>query len=81
MFQQHRFQQFCSGIVVIMGAIVGLGNHFINAAQIGEIFRRYTQRLCGQIRTQGGVCFVRANAGDASIRWAARYANPRQRNA
>jgi Flp pilus assembly protein TadD len=38
------------------------------------------QRLCGQIRTQGGACFVRANAGDASIRWAARYANPRQRN-
>ena len=38
------------------------------------------QRLCGQIRTQGGACFVRGNAGDASIRWAARYANPRQRN-
>jgi Flp pilus assembly protein TadD len=38
------------------------------------------QRLCGQIRSQGGTCFVRANAGDASIRWAARYANPRQRN-
>jgi len=38
------------------------------------------QRLCGQIRSQGGVCFVRPNAGDASIRWAARYANPRQRN-
>ena len=38
------------------------------------------QRLCGQIRSQGGACFVRANAGDASIRWAARYANPRQRN-
>ncbi|MBV9881877.1 MAG: SPOR domain-containing protein [Sphingomonadaceae bacterium] len=39
------------------------------------------QRLCGQIREQGGVCFVRSSAGDASIRWAARYANPRQRNA
>jgi Flp pilus assembly protein TadD len=39
------------------------------------------QRLCGQIRGQGGVCFVRAAAGDAAIRWAARYANPRQRNA
>lgn len=38
------------------------------------------QRLCGSIRAQGGVCFVRAQAGDASIRWAARYANPRQRN-
>jgi Flp pilus assembly protein TadD len=38
------------------------------------------QRLCGQIRSAGGACFVRGNAGDASIRWAARYANPRQRN-
>ena len=38
------------------------------------------QRLCGQIRGQGGACFVRASAGDASIRWAARYANPRQRD-
>ena len=40
------------------------------------------QRLCSQIRAHGGVCFVRATAGDASIRWAARYtANPRQRDA
>ncbi|HEV7659517.1 MAG TPA: tetratricopeptide repeat protein [Allosphingosinicella sp.] len=38
------------------------------------------QRLCGQIRGTGGVCFVRGAAGDASIRWAARYTNPRQRN-
>lgn len=38
------------------------------------------QRLCGSIRAQGGVCFVRTQSGDASIRWAARYANPRQRN-
>lgn len=38
------------------------------------------QRLCGQIRGGGGTCFVRGAAGDASIRWAARYANPRQRD-
>jgi hypothetical protein len=38
------------------------------------------QRLCGQIKAQGGVCFVRAQAGDASIRWAARYAPGRNRN-
>jgi len=39
-------------------------------------------RLCGAIRSQGGVCFVRTQAGDASIRWAARYAPNarRQRN-
>ncbi|MDQ8755270.1 SPOR domain-containing protein [Sphingosinicella sp. LHD-64] len=38
------------------------------------------QRLCGAIRARGGACFVRGNAGDASIRWAARYANGRTRN-
>ena len=38
-------------------------------------------RMCGAIRARGGVCFVRANAGDASIRWAARYANDRTRRA
>jgi Flp pilus assembly protein TadD len=37
-------------------------------------------RLCGQIKARGGVCFVRAQAGDASIRWAARYAPGRNRN-
>lgn len=38
------------------------------------------RQLCNTIRAQGGTCFVRLNAGDASIRWAARYANPRSRN-
>lgn len=38
-------------------------------------------RMCGAIRAGGGVCFVRANAGDASIRWAARYASDRTRRA
>jgi Flp pilus assembly protein TadD len=38
------------------------------------------QRLCGSIKAQGGVCFVRNQAGDASIRWAARYAPGRNRN-
>jgi cell division septation protein DedD len=37
-------------------------------------------QLCGSIRARGGACFVRGQAGDASIRWAARYANPRQRS-
>ncbi|WP_129794590.1 SPOR domain-containing protein [Sphingosinicella sp. CPCC 101087] len=37
-------------------------------------------RLCGAIRTRGGACFVRHNAGDASVRWAARYAEGRDRN-
>lgn len=38
------------------------------------------QRLCGSIRARGGTCFVRGNAGDASIRWASRYAPGRNRN-
>jgi cell division septation protein DedD len=38
-------------------------------------------RLCGAIRTRGGACFVRGNAGDASVRWAARYAESRDRSA
>lgn len=32
------------------------------------------RRLCASIRAEGGACFVRQRAGDASIRWAARYA-------
>ena len=37
-------------------------------------------RLCQSIKGQGGACFVRANAGDASVRWAARYAPGRNRS-
>lgn len=29
--------------------------------------------LCGRIRARGGACFVREVAGDAAVRWAARY--------
>lgn len=35
--------------------------------------RRDAVGLCDTIRARGGACFVRGNAGDASIRWAARY--------
>jgi D-alanyl-D-alanine carboxypeptidase len=30
-------------------------------------------KRCGEIRAQGGSCFVRANAGDAPVQWASRY--------
>lgn len=30
-------------------------------------------KRCGEIRVQGGTCFVRANAGDAPVQWASRY--------
>ncbi len=34
--------------------------------------------LCAGIRGRGGECFVRNSAGDASVRWAARYARNRR---
>jgi hypothetical protein len=57
------------------------GQQFHRVSVSGFASTADAQRLCGQIRSHGGVCFVRASAGDASIRWAARYLNPRQRAA
>jgi Flp pilus assembly protein TadD len=56
------------------------GRQFHRVSVSGFASAGDAQRLCGQIREQGGACFVRGTAGDASIRWAARYANPRQRD-
>lgn len=39
------------------------------------------QRLCNSVRNRGGVCFVRSEAGDAAVRWAARYAPGASRDA
>lgn len=38
------------------------------------------QRLCNSIKSRGGACFVRAQAGDAAVRWAARYGPSRNRD-
>lgn len=57
------------------------GRHLHRVSVSGFASAGDAQRLCGQIRERGGTCFVRGQAGDASIRWAARYANPRTRNA
>jgi Flp pilus assembly protein TadD len=38
-------------------------------------------RICASIKARGGSCFVRVNAGDAAIRWAARYVPDRSRRA
>jgi Flp pilus assembly protein TadD len=35
--------------------------------------RKDATQVCTVIRTRGGECFVRNNAGDAAINWAARY--------
>jgi Flp pilus assembly protein TadD len=56
------------------------GRTFHRVSVSGFASNADAQRLCSQIRGTGGVCFVRAAAGDGSIRWAARYTNPRQRN-
>jgi Flp pilus assembly protein TadD len=56
------------------------GRQFHRVSVAGFATTVDAQRLCGQIRSHGGVCFVRATAGDASIRWAARYADPRRRD-
>ncbi|MFN3725799.1 MAG: tetratricopeptide repeat protein [Allosphingosinicella sp.] len=39
----------------------------------GFTSRADANRQCASIRSRGGECFVRGNAGDAAIRWAARY--------
>ncbi len=59
-------------------AVNGRNMHRVSVA--GFASSADARRLCGAIRSQGGACFVRAQAGDASIRWAARYAEPRRRN-
>ena len=49
------------------------GRLFHRVAVSGFASRADAGRLCTSIRTRGGECFVRGNAGDAVIRWASRY--------
>ena len=49
------------------------GRLFHRVAVSGFTTRADANRLCGNIRSRGGECFVRGNAGDAAIRWASRY--------
>jgi len=39
----------------------------------GFASRKEAAQVCTAIRTRGGECFVRSNAGDAAINWASRY--------
>jgi hypothetical protein len=39
------------------------------------------RQLCQSIRARGGACFVRSQAGDAAVRWAAQYGPRRTRDA
>jgi len=77
---QHSRRYALQGRVPLTTTINAHGRNMHRVSVSGFASVADAQRLCGQIRGQGGVCFVRAQAGDASIRWAARYANPRQRN-
>ncbi len=60
-------------------AINGRTLHRVSVA--GFASQSDAARMCSSIRARGGACFVRANAGDASVRWAARYAQGRDRSA
>ena len=61
---------------------IELGGRTLHRVSVaGFASQRDAARLCGSIRAQGGACFVRANAGDASVRWAARYSEGRNREA
>lgn len=49
------------------------GRLFHRVAISGFISRADANRQCTSIRSRGGQCFVRGNAGDSAIRWASRY--------
>lgn len=49
------------------------GRLFHRVAISGFTSRADANRQCTSIRSRGGECFVRGNAGDAVIRWASRY--------
>lgn len=49
------------------------GRNLHRVSLAGFDSRAGAAELCSRIRTRGGACFVRAVAGDAVVRWAARY--------
>lgn len=49
------------------------GRLFHRVAISGFVSRADANRQCSTIRSSGGQCFVRGNAGDSAIRWASRY--------
>jgi Flp pilus assembly protein TadD len=48
------------------------GRRFHRVAIGGFASRNEAARICGSIQARGGTCFVRATAGDTSVRWAGR---------
>jgi len=79
-WQQHARRYNLQGRHPLTTTIAMGGRTLHRVSVSGFASSADAQRLCGSIKSQGGVCFVRAQAGDASIRWAARYAPSRRRN-
>lgn len=53
---------------------IDMGGRVLHRVAVGGFETRGgAVQLCNTIRARGGECFVRMNAGDATIRWASRY--------
>ncbi|WP_162806279.1 SPOR domain-containing protein [Sphingosinicella terrae] len=79
---QQAQQRFALDSHVPLTTTISIAGRTLHRVSVsGFASRADAARLCGAIRAQGGACFVRTNAGDASVRWAARYAEPRNREA
>ena len=60
-------------------ARVTIGGRTLTRVSIaGFSTRNDAARLCASIQSRGGSCFVRANAGDAPVRWASASARTRR---
>jgi Flp pilus assembly protein TadD len=51
------------------------GRNFHRLSVSGFDSHAEASRVCRQVKSKGGVCFVRTIAGDAPVRWASRYTN------
>jgi hypothetical protein len=70
--QVHRRYSFAREPLSTMVKIPGKGT-FHRLAIAGFASHDEASRRCASIRVKGGVCFVRATAGDAPVQWAGRY--------
>lgn len=80
-WQQAERRYGLSGRAPLTATIDINGRTLHRVAVAGFASQGDANRLCSTVRARGGACFVRTNAGDASVRWAARYAQGRNRSA
>ena len=77
---QQAERQFALGDRAPMTTTIAINGRTLHRVSVaGFASQGDAARMCQSIRARGGACFVRANAGDASVRWAARYAQGRDR--